>query len=550
MPTALDAGVADAGISRLVCMCAAHSMTALAEVARETELAQREQLELEPSFLTARSPFSDMLRSTRRLSPALAVRGRVFRRLQRFHLLSPDRRAQSDMIATYLLAPTVRLHVFEWRRHWWQHPFHLMKAGHGMFVQGRKLVQSILDYLVLSVAANTTLRNAQELAETLVLSGFLSPVDESSEENDEPLSKTYVLDDDYYELVAPGATGIVLTPHVATTAMVDCNPTTSLRGAIVVPLKPSQSPLTRNRPSQAEGLLSVWAVTDGATCAGFVNRQWKGSHVRSLFGIEGKLKHCYAVVNKPKYHSLVLFETDVARHALVCYDLTVATVKYFGLFALKICTDGNARAAYHGNRNAVETFVFTNKPEQEQWLLALLDAGASFLETHPLMLSFAAPSVSLYSLQDTDAEGNTFYLSELRGHVALLTTVASGSSNTDAKQFTQLAELAREYQNAGLQVVAFPTAQFGDAEFDNDEELVTSCRAMFDADFPILATRDSVTPVYGFLPVTGSFFMFIRRDLTRSKGKDVKAQAKPETALAPILVMKPWPYCAAIISFA
>ncbi|EEY67905.1 glutathione peroxidase, putative [Phytophthora infestans T30-4] len=380
-------------------MSAAQTMATLAESARETERIERERLEREPSFVTAMSssPVDSPPTDTEEdscLPSSLAVEGRVFRRLQRFQLLASELKAQSDMVTTYLLTPKVRLHVFEQRKHWWQHPLHLAKAGQGTFILGRQLLKAILKYLLLSHAANNSLRDAQQLAEALILSGFLSPAHEAPNVDDEPIEELYIFDDSYYELVAPGATAV---------------------------------------PSlESEHSLSVWALTDGATRAG----------------------RCYAVVNKTKHHSLVLFETDVAR------------------------------------RDLVRILVLQSKPEQEQWLVALIDAGAAFLETHAAILSFAASTASLYSLRDTDASGNTFCLSELRGHVALLTNVSSGTCSSNAKQLQQLEELSSKYVDAGLTVVAFPSAQFGDGEFGNDEDLVEYFHELFGVNFPVLATRD------------------------------------------------------------
>ncbi|OWY95017.1 Glutathione peroxidase [Phytophthora megakarya] len=383
-------------------MNAAQSMITVAESARETERVERELLEQESSYGTAISAISTSTPPTVEgscLCSAFAVEGRVFRRLQRFQLLPSELKVQSDMVAAYLLAPKVHRHVFERRTHWWQHPLHLAKAR--TFVQGRRLLQAILGYLLLSQAANKSLHHAQKLAESLVLSGFLTPALEASRSHGESLGELYVRDDAFYELVAPDADAIT----------------------------------RRKQLRRTEGAFSVWSVTDGATRAGFIG-------------------DCYAVVNKTKQHALVLFENDVARHDLVHVDLPAAT------------------------------------SEQEQWLLALLDAGAAFLETHLAILSFAASSASLYSLRDTDANGNTFYLSELRGHVALLTNVPSGSCNTNAEQLLELVELSTLYGDAGLKVVAFPNAQFRDAEFDSDKELVDHLQELFDIRFPVLATRD------------------------------------------------------------
>ncbi|KUF82901.1 Glutathione peroxidase 1 [Phytophthora nicotianae] len=473
-------------------MSAAQTMAALAESARETERIERERLEREPSFVTALSPSSAGTPPTEGscLPSSVAVEGRVFRRLQRFHLLPSELKAQSDMVATYLLTPKVRLQVFEQRKHWWQHPLHLAKAGHGTFIQGRKLLKAVLKYLLLSHAANNTLRDVQQLAEGLILSGFLSPAHEAPNADDEPIEELYILDDSYYELVAPGASSTASTPNAVASATVDTTSSTT-SSAIILPGH-VRSHHSKKPTRQPEHSLSVWAVTDGATRAGFVQRKCGRIHVRNLLGIASNTASCYAVVNKTKHHSLVLFETDVARHDLVHVDLHAATVEYCtrtdddtAFYALKIRVDGDN----HGS-NDTEILVLNSKPELEQWLLALLDAGATFLETHPAILSFAASTASLYSLRDTDANGNTFCLSELRGHVALLTNVTSGTCITNAEQLQQLAELSSKYGDAGLKVVAFPSAQFGDAEFDNDKELIEHFQDLFGVRFPVLSTRD------------------------------------------------------------
>ncbi|CAI5738211.1 unnamed protein product [Hyaloperonospora brassicae] len=463
-------------------------MAAMAESARETERTERELLEREPSFVTALSPVSLASSPVQQPLPsAIAVEGRVFRRLQRFHLLPSELKTQIDLVATYLLAPKVRHDVFLQRTHRWQHPVHLARAGQGTFVQGRKLLKAILEYLLLSFATNNSLRAAQELAEGLVLSGFLSPANEASKADEEALGELYVSDDGYYELVAPGATAIAATPNVAASATVYSTSTSSLPGAVVLPIQQRQTPTSAAKPSRrtTRPAFSVWAVTDGATRAAFVQRAQKRFHVRSLIGMASKQRPCYAVVNKTKHHALLLFPTDVARRELARVDLTAATVAYCGAAALKLSGHGSS-----DDDDAVEVLSLQTKAEREVWLLALLDAGALFLETNAAILSFAAASASLYALQDVDAQGRTYNLSELRGHVALLVTVPNGSGSADAEQLSELADLSTEYERAGLKVVAFPSAQFSDAEFATDEELVAHFRDVFRVTFPVLATRD------------------------------------------------------------
>ncbi|OWZ15196.1 Glutathione peroxidase [Phytophthora megakarya] len=293
-------------------MNAAQSMITVAEIARETERVGRELLEQESSYGTATSAIYLRLWNFHKqsismslplegscLCSAFAVEGRVFRRLQRFQLLPSELKVQSDMVAAYLLAPKVHRHVFERRTHWWQHPLHLAKAR--TFVQGRRLLQAILEYIVLSQAANKSLHHAQKLAESLVLGGFLTPALEAP--NGESLGELYVRDDAFYELVAPDADAIVPISNVPASVTAESS---SLPHSVVASIQ-QQSPQTRRKQlRRTEGAFSVWSVTDGATRAGFIGYRTGKFHFRSMLGISSKVSDCYAVVNKTKHESIRL----------------------------------------------------------------------------------------------------------------------------------------------------------------------------------------------------------------------------------------------------
>ncbi|TDH71635.1 hypothetical protein CCR75_001769 [Bremia lactucae] len=470
-------------------MIAAQSMTLLAENARNLEHLEREQLEREPSFVTAISPSSSSCCSIEKadcscMSCSVAVDGRVFRRLQRYQTLAHELKVQSDMVATYLLTPSVRRIVFQQRKHWWQHPLHLATAGKGTFIQGRALLRAIRKYLQLSHAAHSSRRDAQQLAITLILSGFLSPVHEAPTSDAEHIDELDVIHDKFYEVVVPGAAAVIPTQDIVASATVT---TTSWAGSVVlpVPLQDADKRIKR----LVEPSLSVWAVTNGATRAGCIHLLHEKTRMQSLLGLPPKLRPCYAVVNELKYHSLVLFESDVARHHFLRIKLSDARVEY----AEAIWRDDTSYATLTlrtSKGDVIESIAVRGKPEQEQWLLAFLNAGATFIETHPAIRVFADPSASLYLLEDITANGEPFYLSELQGYVAILTNIPSGSCHTNANQLSELVKLSRTYSDDGLKIVAFPCAQFGDAEFDTDEELLEHFQHEFGVCFPVLATRD------------------------------------------------------------
>uniref|UniRef100_K3WJA0 Glutathione peroxidase n=1 Tax=Globisporangium ultimum (strain ATCC 200006 / CBS 805.95 / DAOM BR144) TaxID=431595 RepID=K3WJA0_GLOUD len=396
------------------------------------------------------------------------VDGRVFQRLYRYHLLPPPLQLLSDAVAVHLVTPEVRKQVFATGK--WRHPSAL-----GPCVRGNKLLAAIKDYVQTYEENVSDLQDsAKQVAEALVLSGFISPVHEP--ENEDSIVM-YVSDKDYYELVAPGAQQIVAAG--------------SRRGTGAAAAGERRDESTARRQNVK---MSVWGVTDGATRAGAVFRKpntmspiLRFLQSLSLCGARPREKRFYAVINKTKYHSLYLFSTDTAREELTHLDLQDVMVQYEA---------GSARAPlYHGLKiwddTHSEVLDFVSKTRQEEWLLALLDAGAKYKEANRDHDKWASPDASFYSLTDADASGKRFLMEDLVGSVVLVVNVASKDPQAPL-QYPELVTIADKYHDDGFTVLAFPSDQFGGdgQEFDTDGEILSYLVQAYKVNFPIMTKRD------------------------------------------------------------
>ncbi|TYZ69162.1 hypothetical protein PybrP1_010194 [[Pythium] brassicae (nom. inval.)] len=441
------------------CATATETMTQLATRALDIEHEEREHLE------ELRMLGVDHLGGP---PPPPIVEGRVFERLYRYHLLPVQLQVLADAVAVYLVTPEVRTHVFATGR--WRHP-----SAVGPCVRGQKLLDTVKKYVVdTQDDVSDVSHAAREIAEALVLSGFISPVHEPANEKN---IVTYVHERDYYELVAPGAQQLLAAPPA--------------EGGGGSGLIPHVAPLHQKK--------SVWAVTDGATRAGsvFRKRDAVSDKTRSVREFLATLSLCgsrnrrerkrYAVVNKTQHHALFLFASDCARQELSRVALEDALVRYEAGAAraplhhgLKVWTDTN-----------FEILDFVSKHRQEDWLLALLDAGAKYIEANPAHETWADANASFYSLVDATAAGDEFLFEALIGKVVLVVNVASNDPSAPV-QFPELVALADKYAADGLCVLAFPCSQFGDGEqeFETDEEILRHVVQAYDVRFPVLTKRD------------------------------------------------------------
>jgi glutathione peroxidase len=114
---------------------------------------------------------------------------------------------------------------------------------------------------------------------------------------------------------------------------------------------------------------------------------------------------------------------------------------------------------------------------------------------------------SFYSLQTTTLTGQPAPLSQYAGKVALVVNVASQCGLTP--QYAGLQKLYDEMKGRGVEVLGFPSNDFGAQEPGSPEEIATFCEKNYSVTFPMFSkvvtkAGGDQSPVYSFLGKIGS----------------------------------------------
>ena len=114
---------------------------------------------------------------------------------------------------------------------------------------------------------------------------------------------------------------------------------------------------------------------------------------------------------------------------------------------------------------------------------------------------------SFYDLKTRTLDGKPADLAQYRGSVSLVVNVASFCGYTP--QYAGLEKLHREMKGNGVNVLGFPSNDFGEQEPGTAEEIATFCRLTYDVSFPMfekVVTRSGTgqSPVYAFLGRSGN----------------------------------------------
>lgn len=109
---------------------------------------------------------------------------------------------------------------------------------------------------------------------------------------------------------------------------------------------------------------------------------------------------------------------------------------------------------------------------------------------------------SFYDLKMKTLTGKPVDLGQYRGQVSVVVNVASQCGFTP--QYAGLEKLHRELRSKGVNVLGFPSNDFGGQEPGAAEEIATFCKTTYDVTFPLfekVVTRldPAQSPVYGFL---------------------------------------------------
>ncbi|MEO7423571.1 MAG: glutathione peroxidase [Fibrobacteria bacterium] len=107
----------------------------------------------------------------------------------------------------------------------------------------------------------------------------------------------------------------------------------------------------------------------------------------------------------------------------------------------------------------------------------------------------------LYSIPVSRADGTQATLAEFRGKALLLVNVASKCGLTP--QYDALERIHKKYASKGLQVLGFPSNDFGSQEPGTNAEIQEFCRLNYGVTFPVFAKLtvkgSGQHPLYAYL---------------------------------------------------
>lgn len=95
---------------------------------------------------------------------------------------------------------------------------------------------------------------------------------------------------------------------------------------------------------------------------------------------------------------------------------------------------------------------------------------------------------SVYDFTARDIDGKERSLAEFRGKLLLIVNTASQCGFT--YQYKGLEELHRKYAAQGVEVLGFPSNQFGKQEPGDENEIKNFCSLTYDVTFPMFAKID------------------------------------------------------------
>jgi len=109
---------------------------------------------------------------------------------------------------------------------------------------------------------------------------------------------------------------------------------------------------------------------------------------------------------------------------------------------------------------------------------------------------------TLFDLKGSDLEGSPFDFSALKGKVCLIVNVACDCGYTKSS-YTAMTEIYDRLKDQGLEILAFPSNQFGQQESRPENEIRKFVTNKYDVKFPLFAKGDvngeKTQPVFEFL---------------------------------------------------
>jgi|UniRef100_K3WJ92 glutathione peroxidase len=307
-----------------------------------------------------------------------------------------------------------------------------------------------------------TRERARQIAESLVLSGFLTLHKDDEKRVNAPPPDHYVRDNDLLVPIAKEVTELKTT--------------------------------------------SVWSVLDGAIYAKLFKRK------AGILAPFTNGKDVYVVFND-KTKKAYLFESDLAKAAIAEFDGATVKVEFdhaFFEFGVRVSL------ASGDDKEKPELFNAGTKHLQEEFVNVWLNIGAQYRETFHGEIENVK---SIYELKDTDISGTEITFDKYKGKVLLVVNVSSNCGLTPTN-YPELTALDEKYRDQGLVILAFPCNQFGSQEPGTNEEIVEFVK-QYNAQYQFFEKADvngpHARPVFAYLKakLPGTFGNYIKWNFTK-----------------------------------
>ncbi|NBD23000.1 glutathione peroxidase [Paenibacillus glycinis] len=109
--------------------------------------------------------------------------------------------------------------------------------------------------------------------------------------------------------------------------------------------------------------------------------------------------------------------------------------------------------------------------------------------------------MSIYDFEVTTVKGESKSLREYQGKVLLIVNTASNCMFTS--QYKELQALYAKYNKEGLEILGFPTNQFGNGEKGSNEDIHSFCEINYGVSFPLFekteVNGDNAHPLFQHL---------------------------------------------------
>jgi glutathione peroxidase len=130
--------------------------------------------------------------------------------------------------------------------------------------------------------------------------------------------------------------------------------------------------------------------------------------------------------------------------------------------------------------------------------------------------------MSIYSYELETIKGEQISMEQYKGKVLIVVNTASKCGFTP--QYTDLQKLYEEYKDQGLEILGFPSNQFGDQEPGANSDVQTFCQLNYGVSFPLFAKTDvrdeTAHPLFKHLTEAAHFNGF---DVNEPSGKMLHA---------------------------